>query len=297
MISQGHSLQRGEYLKKKRNKKLLKYGFILFSTIFFIVSVVYIFHQSSIRISKIELTGKLFVKEKDIEEKSLEFISGSYLWLFPKNNILLYPRKALEKYLKNSFKRIDTININTKNFHTLEIKIMERKPEALWCTENIPIETNLENQASSTTSQDASHSKQKEKCYFMDSNSTIFAEAPEFSGDAYFRYYGLVDNGSPIGTEYIASTTQFRDITEFVSFVRELSIKPLYIVAKEKGEFSMVISGGGKIYFDTKVPISTIKENLEALLRTEPLTPKPNRDLPIDYIDLRYGNKLFYKLR
>ena len=267
---------REEYLRKKRKRKLFKYGVLVFLAVFIIASVSYISHQPKIRIGKVKLSGGVLVTQDDVESKSLEYLRESYMWLFPKNNIFLYPRKGLEKYLKETFKRIDTISIHRNDFQTLDIKITERKPTALWC---------------GTIVSDTEH------CYFMDQNSAIFAPAPKFSGDAYFKYYGLVET-DPIGKYYISSTTEFAEISDFIQKLKELSLGPQYLVPKGTGQFSVVLSGGGEIYFNVnKEPLSKVLANLEALLRTSELSNKTKGNLPIEYIDLRYGNKLFYKLK
>ena len=279
------SLQHQEYLKKKRNKKLLRYGIILFICIFFVGSLSYIAHRPGIRISKVELSGGTLVTEVDVQHSVLNILEGSYFWLFPKNNAFLYPRNDLIKNLKNEFKRIDTVNVHLKNFHTLAIDITERKPEALWCDDVSSSQTGMED------------GSLVEHCYFMDINSSIFAEAPKFSGDAYFKYYGLISGDNPIGNYYISSTTLFGEIISFVETTRRLGVKPLYIVAKDDGDFSLVLHGGGQIYFDTKETLSKVGSNLEALLRTPALKVSSGQDLPVQYIDLRFGNKLFYKLK
>lgn len=277
--------QREEYLRKKKNKKLFKYGVILFSVVLIIGIFSYISHRPQIRISKVELSGGVLVTQGDVNSATLSYISGSYLWLFPKNNAFLYPHNGLEKYLKETFKRIDTVNAHLKDFKTLTIDITERKPVATWC-DVPPNTTPIENSI-----------VPEEHCYFIDQNSTIFAEAPEFSGDAYFKYYGAVSGETPIGKEYIASSTEFGEISDFVAKTKLLSLKPLYLIAKDDGGFSLFIAGGGEIMFDMREPLSLAGQNLEVLLRTPALATSSTGNLPIDYIDLRYGNKLFYKLK
>jgi hypothetical protein len=272
--------QREEYLRKKRNKKLLRWGIIFLIFIFLVSLASYLSHRPKVRISKIELTGGVLVTQADVESKSLSFVQGSYLWLFPKNNVLWYPHKALAQYLQNTFKRIDTINIHLKDFHTLAIEITERKPVAMWCDTLSGV------------------SNPESKCYFMDQNSTIFSEAPTFSGDAYFKYYGLVPaTSTPIGLEYMASTTKFTEVSHFVEQVRGLGIRPQYLLGKDNNEFSLVIAGGGEIYFDTKESLTKVFENLSALLATPALSTTSTSVVPVQYIDMRYGNKLFYKLK
>ena len=265
---------RDEYLRKKRRKRLVRYGAVFLIFVLLIALASYIAHRPSVRISQVELSGGILVTQDDLAPKALSFVQGSYVWLFPKNNVLWYPHKALEKYLRETFQRIDTIDIHLKDFHTLAIDITERKPVAMWCDD-----------------------ADEEQCYFMDQNSTIFSPAPIFSGDAYFKYYGLLASTSPIGREYIASSTVFSDIFNFIAETKTLGLRPQYLVAKDEGQFSLVVSGGGEIYFDVKEPLSVALQNLEALLRTSAFATTTDGDLPIQYIDLRYGNKLFYKLR
>ncbi|HBD25028.1 MAG: hypothetical protein A2566_01770 [Candidatus Zambryskibacteria bacterium RIFOXYD1_FULL_40_13] len=283
------SISHEEFLKRKRRRKLWKFGVAIFLVLLLLGLVSYASHRREIRISKIELNGGILVTQEDLEPKALEFMYGSHLWLFPRNNALWYPHGELEKYLRDTFKRIDRIDISRKNFNTLVVDIKERKPFAMWCEKN-----NSSVGLSTTTPVTI----ETEACYFIDQNSTIFAKAPHFSGDAYFKYYGLVASSTtetPIGKEYIADATLFSDISNFVTKAKELEVRPLYVLAKENDEFSLILHGGGEIYFDLKKPLSLVGQNLEALLRTT--FASSTGDLKIEYIDLRYGNKLFYKLK
>ncbi|MSU45228.1 MAG: hypothetical protein EXS47_01190 [Candidatus Zambryskibacteria bacterium] len=283
--------QREEFLRKKKKKKIIKYSIIFGTIVIFIALASYISHRPSIRISKIELTGGVLVGEKDLETKTLEYLEGSHIWLFPRGNAFWYPKTALRSYLKDNFKRIDTIETNLKDFHTLSIRITERKPIAIWCKGAPNESSSFLADVSSTTS---SIAVDNSACFFIDQNSTIFAPSPIFSGDAYFKYYGLLDIDNPIGLEYIASTTKFIEINNFVDSLKSLSLRPQYVIAKNNDEFSAIISGGGEIFFDTKKPLFSVFENLKALLQTTALSKSLNS---LDYIDLRYGNKLFYKLK
>lgn len=283
--------QREEYLKKKRKQRQIRYGIFAFIFLLFFSVFVYVSHRPEFRITNVELTGGILVTQDDVKSKVIEYLGGSYFYLFPKNNYFWYPDYELESYLKENFKRIDTINIRNKGFKTLQIVITERKPFAIWCN-TVP---GLGNAVSEGVMEDGSQNF--EDCYFIDQNSTIFAPAPQFSGDAYFKYYGLISGATPIGKEYMASSTVFREIADFVSRTKEMKIRPQYIVAKEKDDFSLAVSGGGEIYFDIKEPLTKVGDNLEALLKTPEMTPNSSGNLPIQYIDLRYGNKLFYKLK
>ncbi len=279
--------QREETLRKRRRRKRIKYGIFLLAFVIFVGVVSYISHLPKVRISEVELRGGLLVTPKEIKEEALDYMRGSYFWLFPKNNSFLYPQNSLEKNLSDKFKRIETINVSLEGLNKLVVEITERKPVAIWCRENT-------RQVSTTTD---SLKEDKEQCYFIDLFSTIFAEAPNFSGDAYFKYYGLVTKEFPIGERFIASSTQFTEINGFIDAVKKLNIRPSYLLGKGEDEYSLVLFGGGEIYFDVKKSLSLAYNNLETLLKSPDLRTGNTGTLPVEYIDLRYGNKLFYKLK
>lgn len=272
---------REEYLRRKRKRRNIKIAFVAFVFVASVLVSSFLSHRPQIRVSNISLNGGVLVRQEDVSDKTKNFLSGSYLFLYPRNSSFWYPQKGLEEYLKINFRRIDTIDIYRSGFKTLIINITERKPFGIWCD-------NMNTSVSTTTDQ---------KCYFLDQNSTIFSEAPYFSGDAYFKYYGSIGTSTPIGNYYMASSSMFDDINTFVDMIRRKSLHPMYLIKKDDGDFSIVISGGGEILFDTKKPISVTAQNLDSLLKTPALSLDANGILPVDYIDLRFGNKLFYKLK
>lgn len=280
------SPQREENLRKRRRQRRIKYGIFFLILVLIIGVLSYISHLPKLRINSVELRGGLLVTQKEVEKESLSFMQGSYFWLFPRNNSFLYPQNSLRADLMDKFKRIETIKVSLEGLNKVVVDITERKPIAIWCRENT---TSI-----STTTEAVG---EKEKCFFIDSFSTIFAEAPSFSGDAYFKYYGLVEKENPIGEKFIASSTEFTQINNFIESVKKLNIKPLYLSGRGEDEYSLILFGKGEIYFDVKKPLDLAFNNLETLLKSPELSFEKIGYLPVEYIDLRYGNKLFYKLK
>ncbi len=272
------SFSRDEYIKKKRKARFVRWGIVSALLIVIFGTSIYIVHRPEIRIDTVVFSGGVLVKHADVEAETLVFLGRSYLGIIPKNNILFYPHDSLEAYLKDVFRRIDQISITRSNMHSLSVAITERKPVALWCDTLPEVGPSLH-------------------CYFMDNLGVLFAEAPQFSGDAYTKYFGLINSDTPLGSQFTISSTTFRLINDFVHEVDILSLSPEYIVAKDDGEFSIYLSNGGYILFDLKSDIGKTRDNLEALLRAPAFATSTRERLPIDYIDLRFGNKLFYKLR
>jgi cell division septal protein FtsQ len=273
--------RREEYLKRKRRVRLIRFIVAFVLLVIVLSGLAFLSRRSFMTITQVELSGGVLITQDEMQKNVLEILQGSYGWLFPKRNAFVYPHTALVHQLKDRFKRIDTVEVSLKNLRTLSVVITERKPLALWCGEN---------------------SGSAVACYFMDDNGTVFAESPLFSGDAYFKYYGPLafSTDTIVGSQYLASSTDFSKLNTFVEHIRALDLRPEYlgfanVATTTQGEYVLALSSGGNIYFDWREPLDRTLENLKALLRTPALQAVPREK--IEYIDLRFGNKVYYKLK
>ncbi|MFA7216729.1 MAG: hypothetical protein WC095_01965 [Candidatus Paceibacterota bacterium] len=273
-------VRQGEYLKRRRSRYLRILYLILFTSFILAGLVVYISRLDKFRIHDVVVTGTTLIEPFDVSKKSLDFLDGYYLWVFPKNNIFIYKKKDLHTYLEENFSRIDQVSIRLGDGNSLLVNIQERLPYALWCTR---IETSEEG-------------VQPEDCYFMDKSGIIYSKAPRFSGDAYFKYYGLIDSEDPIGKKYIQDEQWFLSLGLFIKHIEKLGLNPYYMLATNEGEYDIVLLAGGKILFNTQITLDSVAFNLEALLKSSTFASTTDFS-NLDYIDLRYGNKLFYKLK
>ena len=240
-------------------------------------------HWGKIMIQRTYVYGTVILNPDDIRSAARDIMSGHDAFIFSQNNAALYPHDLMDKKLPIEFPRIKSISIGLSTWDTLEIDISERQPVALWC----------DNEPDASTTPIGSVSN----CYFLDRTGFVFAHAPDFSGDAYFKYYGLLPYTSPIGANYLSSADTFGQLASFVTMVKALNVTPLYIVATDQHDFDMYVYGGGKITFDDKTPLADTAHNLQVLLQTHGLVPQKNGELLVDYIDLRFGNKVYYKVR
>src|SRR3989344_3974534 len=90
------------------------------------------------------------------------------------NKALFYPKSAIRRSLASTYPRLKDIELRVKSGGALLISVTEREPLYTWCGENIPETDTAENQI----------------CYFLDKEGYVFDEAPYFSGDVYFKFYG-----------------------------------------------------------------------------------------------------------
>ena len=278
---------------KKKKQKILKTKVIIFILIFFsvLVGLGLTSRWEKINIENIEIKGNSATDSEMLEEVAKEQITGYYLWFFPKTNILLYPKGEIKRKLADNFKILKDISLKVESSRTLKITLSEREGEYTWCGGDLP----------------AKDSKSENvKCYFMDAIGYIFDEAPYFSNDVYFKFFGVVAQNSemtpPLGFYF------FPDIFPILLSLREsmekIGIKTSSLLMKNDGGGELHLSSnlsfveGPKIIFKMDSNFEKITENLQAALTTEPLQSDfKNKYSSLQYIDLRFGNKVYYKFK
>jgi hypothetical protein len=203
------------------------------------------------------------------------------LYLFPKSNSILYPRKDIETSVVQAFKRIDKADIRFENLRAISLTVHEREQYALWCRkEGIESEDRAE------------------ECYFLDQGGFIFAEAPDFTGNVYFRFYGKLDNAapvsSPVGAAYLEEA-EFYDMTFFLDSLRNIGLKPVSISLNGEGDFETRLESGGIILFSRDRRLAEIFDNIESVFESEEFNRENLEEL--DYADFRFGNKTYFKFK
>lgn len=282
-------------LKKKRRKVLLKkILFLVFLFVLILVGLSFLSKWEKININGIQVSGNKVVETKMIEEIAREKVSGNYFWFFPKTNFLLYPRVEIARELADRFKRLKDISIGVKNLRTLDISLTERTALYTYCGW-APAELD-------STSQ---------QCYFMDEDGYIFDEAPYFSGQVYLKFYGLVhrptaeeivaDKENILGSYFFESI--FKKLISLNEILKKIGVKPVIFFAEDTGDIKIFLSStttelGPFIIFKSDADFNQVAENLQSVLATEPMQSDfKSKYSSLLYIDLRFGNKVYYKFK
>jgi hypothetical protein len=264
-----------EELKKKR-KKAYKIKVIVFSILFILILVglYFLSRWNQININKVEVVGAKVLDKDELEAFVYEKIEGKYLYLFPKSNFVITPRSKIKRELTSNFRRIETLNFDVSNPETLKIEITERAPLYTWCGEVFDTSS---------------------PCKFVDKDGYVFDDAPYFSGDIYFRFYGhLVD--------YRILKDNFKNLVLFINNLKRINLIPVALVEVEDGELEIYLSSNRlskdapKIILNSKDDLEKVFQNLNSALLNEPLKSKIVKDYSkLKYLDLRFVNKVYYK--
>ncbi|QQG46306.1 MAG: FtsQ-type POTRA domain-containing protein [Candidatus Niyogibacteria bacterium] len=253
--------------KFKRHKRLLflrRFAFTLAALI--TVLVIFVYAENKIlRITKIEVRGNERISAEDVRNYVNQILNRGFLSLWPKENIIFFSAENLAEDLKKQFSAINQIEISRKIWQrSVEIQIGERDNWAVWCGQ---------------------------KCFYIDSGGIIFQEAPLFLGELLLKIKDerqiALELGSRIMDEQI-----FINLNAFVRRLEEdrgFSIKNIEI--KTGPEFWLYSENGLKIIVDAETDFDRASENLAIFINNIPKEKFGN----VDYIDLRFRDKTFYK--
>ncbi len=273
-------------IKKRRRKFFFrKLTFLIVGLVLLFGIFTYVSSLSKLNISSIEIVGNKITDTEDIKSVVNENLAGKYLWLFPKSNLFFYPKKEIKLALAENFKRLNNINLSIQNGNVLEVSTDERKGLYVWCGAS------------------ATQTEAEENCYFMDESGYIFDKAPYFSGEVYFKFYGEVsDSISPSG--FYFEEADFSRLIALKEMLAALHVEPVALYKMEDGDIKIYLSDksgapmGPEILLKIDSDFKKVVENLQSALATEPLLSQfKNKYSSLLYIDLRFGNKVYYKFK
>jgi len=271
-------------LKKTRRKIFLKKILLyLIALLVIFAGLALISRIDRLNISEIKTAGNKVTDGDMIQASVKQTIAGNYFFVFPKSNIFYYPKNQIKQDLLDKFKALEDATFAIREQKTLEISVTEREALYTWCGEKINSE---------------------DKCYFMDKSGFLINEAPYFSGEVYFRFYGLINGaqaGNPSGSYF--SPQNFDKLILFKEAIESIGLTPVALSIDASEDAEIFLSGktqgtGPKIIFKLDSDYLSVAENLQAALSTEPLLSNfKNKYSSLSYIDLRFGNKVYYKFK
>ncbi|MEK7564041.1 MAG: hypothetical protein AAB510_00525 [Patescibacteria group bacterium] len=283
-------------LKKEKHKIFLRKIYIsIFLFFITVVALCLISRIDRLNISTVEVKGNRIIDTKVITKIVDDQTRGYYAWIFPKTNILFYPKNNIKDKLSLELERLEGITLAIKNNTVLEISVTERTGKFIWCGDSLDQEAN------------------QEKCYFLDDRGYLFDEAPYFSGDVYFKFYGSTsgdavgrangDGGNAIAGSYFEKEN-FQKFILFKSLLEEMGLNPEKLYVENENNAKMILhrgstlGRGAEVLFKPDFDVDKVSENLRAAFNVEPLLSDiKNKYSSLLYIDVRFENKVYYKFK
>lgn len=267
-----HVLKQDKDPKKQRSfpvKRVLGIGI----SIIVIVGVVFLIRVPQFQIREVVVEGVSVADPVEVSDFVLSDLGGNYLFVLPRASIFLSKPDVLAAKVKEHFPRFKSVDVKRVSMHSLRATVVEYPGVYLWCDHN-------------------------ETCSFMDETGTVFADAPYFSGSAYLKIYAgerAPYPFSPLGEGELGM------IALIDQKLRSIDITPLEFHMDDVHTLSVHIFHNGNratILFDPSRDVATALDVLYSGLRTDPLQKMyHDRTKVLEYLDLRFANKVVYKFQ
>jgi hypothetical protein len=267
-------------LKRQRKILLLRSAAAAVFSVAIVGLLSWLSFNEYISISSIEVEGNSVLTKGEIIALAQARLDGEYFFLFSRRNTILYPRAGIKEAILSAHKRVHEVEVRTTGFTSAKIILKERSPYALWC----------EGRTVDGIS--------GEHCYFLDTDGYIYANAPDFTGNAFFKYFGALslEDKSVIGSQFLAAR-EFKALDairlSFSDFHPLGKAVALRVLPGEDAELSF--ESGGKLLFLRKGKPVELLANVKSIFESDVFEGR-NVDF-LDYIDLRFGNKVYFKFR
>ncbi len=272
-----------ELREKRKAKKKRIAVWIAAGCVLVFGGVVYAAHLSRFAIRTITVVGNQVVDTDDVVATANAQLNGSYGYLIPRKNALVYPKQAIVRAVTAAFPRFKSVVVNRTDMHTIVITVSELRGHALWCGATATIDMQA-------------------PCWFTDDSGKIVSAAPQYSGNVYPRFFGgtlsASDAGAPLGKTFLDTAT-FQNL---ITFDQQLvtagfSVKGITLGADEYDIVLDLGKGGtAPVRFKPATDFTTIEQNLGLALAKPELADLIKKDkVNLEYLDLRFDNKVYYK--
>lgn len=258
-----HSRLRARRKRRRARLAIVAAGF-LFLLMILLVGASYL---PFLQIREVEVTGTRTLATSTVAAYVERAIAGQYLYLFPKRNIFLYPKPEIAAGLLAEYPELRTADVHAVTFHSIAADVAEREPKALWC--------------------------QAESCFLMDQGGVAYAPAGEAGG--FVSYRGLAA-GESLPRQYLEPET-FESLFALVDALSQRpEAGPVQSVSVDaQGDAEAMFESGFVLKFALHDAGGDVFERFELALVAEPFVGRSLADF--EYLDLRFGDKLYYRAR
>lgn len=262
--------------RSRRPRRLLPY-ILLCGMIILAAAGVFVIRLPSLQARSVTIEGIVSLDESDIRSVVLSSLQGSYAFVFPRSFLFFVSGAALTGTLTHAYPLIAAVQIEKIMPDALRIIIRERELFGILC-----------NQVKSPEGA----SEKDPECAYLDTEGVAYEHAPNSTGFLINRIYtdfSTLNVGAQIvDVKIVQLMSRLKHDTERITKSR---VTGFTLFKKIPDEIHLSVDGFTLMYKredDYSRPLNA----LVAVLKE--IGAKRSR---LQYIDLRFGNKVFYKFK
>lgn len=235
--------------------------------------VIWGLHQPAVRISNIEVFGT----ELPIDELAKNTMSGSYLGIIPRDSVFFFPKKELRTRIRGTYSDIAALSIFRTGLQTISLRVAKRVPIARWCPEN----------ALSAVGTSTIDTFVLEECYLFDDSGVLFATSSDVAIVNPFIFHSPLEQGDVLG-QVVPHASELPTAFDFARQISSPGSQVTSLTLTEQ-EVTLNLSNGTKVIYTLgteEAAFTTLTSAKDSIKLS---------DGSIDYVDLRFGSKVYLK--
>jgi cell division septal protein FtsQ len=252
-------------IKKRKLKifwKIFLVAFIFFGSIY---GLYFLTDLEAIQIKNVSISETKFLTKEFIRKVYDDSVSGRFFLVFAKNNFLFLPVIKIEENIRKELV-IKDVKITKEGIDSVKIEIVENVPFAVYCVDD---------------------------CYFVNDEGLFFATTTKDYDKSLIALEGE-KTGEILGSYYI-SKEYFKNLYQKINFLKGININVTKIKTADFETFNLNTKEGPELFVEASDDPTVVVENLKAAIDQEAINHAQFKNL--EYIDLRFEDRVFYKIK
>ena len=278
--------------QKQKKHYYMRVGVGVFVLMLIVAGTFFGVRLQALQIHNVSLNGLSAIQEEDVKREIASMLSGSYAaGLVPYRFLLAAPTEAIIQHIKNQFPLIAGMEIKKEFPDTLAITIQERQLFGVLCNDGVGIAIAGNDRADEGS---VDQEDREIQCFYLDTAGIAYQKAPQTQGFLIMKVSTDAPD-IPLGGHGVDPMMMRRmmelnqklpaAVGSAIVGYRLLHTIPHELRAVTKQGFSLMIKQDGDM------------DSLLYVLKTVLDKEIGNKRGSLDYVDLRFGNKVFYKFR
>ncbi|MFA5021978.1 MAG: cell division protein FtsQ/DivIB [Patescibacteria group bacterium] len=279
---QRKSFKNPYYLSKPKAKKKSRHKLGWLLLILLVFGLAYFFVAKPFRLDKIEISGNQYVGNNEIQAEIGQQLNKRRWLIFSQSNILFFDSNQAKINLLAKF-FFENLEIKKKYFHTISILVTEKKSYLSWVSaaQNYFLDLN-----------GVVIKKEEGTDLFIQQQGDNQVVRPQAGTNSYPIIYDQSNSPLKIGQAVISKEliNFIVDLTQQVELNADFDISHFNISSPQAKDISLITKDGWEVRFSLEESVKTQIDLLTSVLHQQIKDHKK-----LKYIDLRFGEKVFYQ--
>jgi hypothetical protein len=283
-----------DFLKKRFKRKIWLVILIFITITTWSFCLFNVLRLETFNISTVEIYGADSDIASSLRNIASQKIEGDYMGIVPKSSYFFYPKNDIIASVFQASPRISKVNIDISSFDTLLLKIEEKKSDVIGCL-SLP-----EFDGNKILPED------QNRCFAIDDKGILF-KAVDFNKniDSHVYFKTLQDDNTNtfIGNHIIDPVTLGK-IESVFDFFKKNNINSKAVLLKDTGEYEFYLENKNSrnpeddfavLYMNDDRSIDEQLQNF-ILFWNKVRDNKDIKNKSFEYVDVRYGSNVFFRL-